>query len=206
MRLLIIGITGGTGGGKTTLLRELESRGALAIDCDSVYHELASDSREMLSKIEGAFPGTVVSGSLDRKALGKIVFGDEAALLRLNSIAHRYVRREVDRRLREAESGGKKLAAIDAIALIESGIAKKCDAVVGVLADRERRISRIMAREGIGREYAAMRADAQKGDEFFIENCDYILRNDYDSEADFRRDCGKLIDTIIEKSEKNEHF
>ncbi len=204
MSLLIIGITGGTGGGKTTLLRELEARGALAVDCDRVYHELLGGSAEMLSEIEDEFPGAFIGGRLDRKALGKRVFGDEEALKTLNSITHRYVLREVDRRLREAEKDGIKLAAVDAIALIESGISEKCDVVVGVLADRERRIKRIMAREGITREYAEMRIDAQKRDEFFAMNCDYILRNDYETEDEFRIECGKLIDTIIEKSGKNE--
>lgn len=204
--MLIIGITGGTGGGKTTLLRQLEAKGACTIDCDGLYHELAASSKEMLSDIEGEFSGVVKEGKLDRKALGKIVFGDEDALKRLNSITHKFVLREVEKLIGEAEKAGKTLAGIDAIALIESGIAKKCDVVVGVLSKPETRIARIMEREGISKEYAKMRIEAQKKDEFFIQNCDYILRNDFNTEDEFISECGKLIEIIIEKSGKNEHI
>jgi dephospho-CoA kinase len=198
--MLVIGITGGTGAGKTTLLNELEIMGACTIDCDRLYHELALDSREMLREIECEFCGVVTDGGLDRKALGKIVFGNIEALTRLNSITHKYVNMEVEKRLLEAEKEGKTLAGVDAIALIESGISEKCGAVVGVLASIERRTRRITAREGISEEYAKLRIYAQKPDEYFIENCDYILENNFETEDEFRLECRKLIKIITEKS------
>lgn len=175
--LRVIGITGGTGCGKTTALLELEKRGALIIDCDSVYHEMLESSGEMLSDIKNAFPTAFDNGKFDRKKLGGIVFGDDEKLMRLNEITHRHIIKEVERRLEDWAMQGGKLAAIDAIALIESGISKRCDCVVGVVADKEKRIRRIMARDSISREYAESRVDAQKNEAFYLENCDFVAKN-----------------------------
>lgn len=96
----IVGITGGTGCGKTTALMELERQGALVIDCDAVYHELLASNAAMLAEINARFPGTIENGTLQRKKLGAVVFADAAALDDLNAITHRYVRAEVRARLR----------------------------------------------------------------------------------------------------------
>ncbi|MDO4816315.1 MAG: L-threonylcarbamoyladenylate synthase [Bacillota bacterium] len=176
--LKVIGITGGTGCGKTTALLELEKRGALIIDCDAVYHELLESSGEMLSDIENAFPAAFEDGKLVRKKLGGIVFNDNEKLMQLNELTHRHIIREVESRLECWAMQGGKAAAIDAIALIESGIAEHCSAVIGVVADRGARIERIAARDNISREYAERRVDAQKNEEFYLKNCDYIARND----------------------------
>ncbi len=195
-KLKIIGITGGTGCGKTTALSELESMGALIIDCDAVYHEMLRSNTQMLSDIEKSFPGTVVDGILDRKALGATVFSNEAALEDLNSITHHYIGIEVDRKLAEWAMNGGELAAIDAVALIESGLGKKCCAVVGVVAEKERRIERIMKRDGISYEYALMRVNAQYPNEYFEKNCDYVLHND-GSENKFRKECKILFKEVL---------
>ena len=119
--MTVIGITGGTGAGKTTALSVLKNRGALIIDCDELYHSLLKNSDELKSALEERFPGVLTDGVIDRKALGKRVFSDENALKDLNAIAHRFVCEDVKRLLTGWESVGGKLAAIDAIALIESG-------------------------------------------------------------------------------------
>ena len=191
----VIGMTGGSGAGKTTALEVLRDMGALSIDCDAVYHELAENSEEMLDEIGTRFPGVVENGALMRKRLGEIVFSDEQALLDLNAITHKYVTAEVNARLTAWAIDGGTLAAIDAIALIESGIAERCYAVVGVIADRETRIRRIMEREGIIEDYAEKRVNAQKSDAFFEESCDYILRNDGDLAA-FVNSCKELFGAI----------
>ncbi len=176
--LKIIGITGGTGGGKTTVLKELKKLGALIIDCDELYHEMLRSNAVLLSDIESEFSGVVIDGRLDRKALGNKVFADPEALIKLNEITHRHITAEVEKLLDDWAMNGGEIAAIDAIALIESGIGEKCDAVIGVLSKRETRIERIMQRDNISREYAEKRVDAQKSNAFFEENCDRIIRND----------------------------
>lgn len=175
----VIGITGPTGAGKTTALGALVELGALIIDADAVYHGLTKNSEPMRKALTERFgPVYGPDGALDRRALGAVVFQDEKALSDLNAITHRFVGEEIDRLLDKARKEGRIAAAIDAIALIESGNGEKCDVLVAVVAPVELRVRRIMAREGISEEYARMRVAAQKGEDFFRKNCDYILESD----------------------------
>lgn len=195
--MTVIGITGGTGCGKTTALNELEKLGALIIDCDALYHELLQSDEPMITELKANFPGAVVDGVLDRKALGRIVFSDSVALLSLNAITHRHVDRALTELLRRHAMAGGRLAAIDAIELISSGVGKRCAATIAVTADRELRIQRIMARDGISREYATMRVDAQKPDTYFAENCDYVIKNNSDR-AEFTNGFNRIIQEVLQ--------
>ena len=181
---MIIGITGGTGCGKTTLLTEIEKLGGLVLDCDSIYHELLTRDDTLLNAIEHRFPGVVEAGQLNRKKLGAIVFSDEKALLDLNAITHGAVKQEVLRRL-EAQP---KLAAIDAIALFEGGLAELCDVTVAIVAPVETRVKRLMARDSIPEDYARSRIAAQPSENWFQEKCDEILENNRDLDS-FRSKC-----------------
>ena len=176
---MIIGITGGTGCGKTTLLNEIEKLDGMILDCDAIYHQLLRSDTDMLAAIEARFPGTVENGQLQRKKLGAIVFADSQALLDLNAITHGAVKKEVLRRLEEQP----RLAAIDAIGLFEGGLAELCDVTVAVTAPEEMRIRRLMQRDGISEEYARSRIAAQHSEGWFRERCDYILVNDKEKDA-----------------------
>ena len=177
----IIGITGPTGAGKTTALNALTSLGACIIDADQVYHRLLEESAPLREALTARF-GDICDGAgkVDRKKLGNVVSGAPAPREEHNGITHRFVGEEIRRELRAAEAAGAPAAAIDAIALVESGTGELCDAVVGVIAPAELRVRRIMAREGISEDYARKRVKAQKGEDFFRENCDYILENSED--------------------------
>ena len=188
---MILGITGGTGCGKTTLLKEIEARGGLVLDCDAIYHELLTRDEKLLGAIAARFPGVVEDGALQRKKLGAIVFSDEQALLDLNAITHSAVKGEVRRRLETAP----RLAAIDAIALFEGGLAELCDVTVAVTAPEEIRVERLMARDGISREYAQARINAQKDEAFFASVCGAVLRNDGTLES-FREKCRMFLEEI----------
>lgn len=194
-KLTLIGLTGPSGAGKTSALREIARQGGLVLDCDEVYHELLERDSELLAELNDAFPGTVTDGCLDRGKLGRIVFSDPAALSTLNGITHRHISAEIERRLRAWAMAGGTLAAADAIELISSGLAARCTATVAVLAGKETRIRRIMARDGISREDAARRVNAQREDAYFIENCDYSLYNDGE-QADFTERFKKLLKEI----------
>lgn len=170
---MILGITGGTGCGKTTLLSMIQERGGLVLDCDAIYHELLTRDPELLAAIEGRFPGTVENGILQRKKLGQIVFSDQKALNDLNAITHAAVKAEVLKRLESAPA----LAAIDAIALFEGGLAELCNVTVGVTAPLETRVERLMARDGISDGYARSRIAAQHDAAWFRERCDHVLEN-----------------------------
>lgn len=181
---MILGITGGTGCGKTTLLTCIGSQGGLILDCDAIYHDLLRTDPALLGAIEKRFPGTVENGVLQRKKLGKLVFSDEKALNDLNKITHSAVKAEVLRRLAHTP----KLAAIDAIGLFEGGLAELCDVTVAVTAPEEDRIRRLMIRDGIDRDYAKRRIAAQKSAEWFRERCDFCLENN-GTQADFQETC-----------------
>ena len=181
---MIIGITGGTGCGKTTLLDLIREKGGLVLDCDAIYHQLLRTDKSLLDAIEARFPGTVEDGCLQRKKLGAIVFNDKDALNDLNTITHGAVKAEVQRLLTPLP----QLAAIDAIGLFESGLDKLCKLTVAIDAPREDRIARLMARDNISAEYAAARIDAQPTGAEFAARCDYILVND-GSREDFQEKC-----------------
>ena len=198
---MIIGITGGTGCGKTTALNAIRELGGTVIDCDAVYHRLLQTDNDLLKAIEARFPGTVEQGVLQRKKLGAIVFSDEAALADLNAITHAAITAEVKRLLENAPA----LAAIDAIALIESGLAALCHVTVAVTAPEDVRIARLMARDGISADYAAARIAAQPSQSWFSGHCDYTLENNAD-QASFHNKClaffGKL--DIMKEKRKGE--
>lgn len=147
--MTIIGITGPTGAGKTTVLKEIEALGGAVIDCDAVYHEMLESDRALQESLERAFgPLRDGQGAIDRKKLGALVFGDPAKLERLNAIAQRAVVQRTRQMVKENRSRGIGLTAIDAFALLESGLADLCTTTVAVLAPAEARVARIMARGG----------------------------------------------------------
>ena len=198
---MIIGITGGTGCGKTTLLELIRQQGGTVLDCDQIYHDLLQTDCNLLQAIDTAFPGTVIDGKLDRKALGAIVFEDKQALEQLNALTHSAVKAEVIRLLTPTPS----LAAIDAIGLFESGLDKLCKLTVAVNAPEDARIARLMARDGITKEYALARIRAQKSPEEYARLCDYALENNSTQEV-FRAKCLAFFEElgIMIENEKGE--
>lgn len=193
---MIIGITGGTGCGKTTALSLIAELGGLVIDCDRVYHDLLKQDTRLLSAIEARFPGTVAGETLNRQKLASIVFSDKGALLDLNAITHQAVKEEVLHLLEDAP----QLVAIDAIGLFEGGLAQLCDTTLAITAPEEIQISRLTERDGITKEQALARIKAQKSQDWFVEKCEYHLHNGGTKE-EFRQKCIALYKNlgIIEK-------
>ena len=192
-----VGITGPTGAGKTSVLRALASLGAHIIDCDALYHEMLQSSEELRSAIADAF-GDVFApdGTLDRKRLGACVFSDKDALLRLDLTVREHLPRELMRRME-----GHSLIGIDAIKLIESGIANVCDVTLAVTAPEEVRICRIMARDGIDEAYATARAKAQKPSAFYEENCGRVFMNTAATPAQTEKQARAFFETILSELE-----
>lgn len=198
--MTVIGITGPTGAGKTTVLKEIEALGGAVIDCDAVYHEMLESDRALQESLERAFgPLRDGQGAIDRKKLGALVFGDPAKLERLNAIAQRAVVQRTRQMVKENRSRGIGLTAIDAFALLESGLADLCTTTVAVLAPAEARVARIMAREGISEEYAWSRVKAQKSDDYFTEGCDHTLYNDCAQAEEFALRAKTLVESILQE-------
>lgn len=189
---MVIGLTGGSGCGKTTALEVLREMGAICYDADEVYHNLLRTSEPMLREIGAAFPGSVQDGVLQRKQLGAQVFGNPEALKKLTAMTHPYVFAEIQRQLKPG------LSVIDAFGLIESGLGKLCDHTIAVIAPVEARIDRLVAREGISRDYAASRIAAQRSNESFSDSCEFTLSNDGTVE-EFRETCKQFFEKLIKE-------
>ncbi len=177
--MLVIGLTGPTGAGKGEVASVFARYNIPVINADRVYHELISPPSSCLQELAEVFGKDILlsDGSLDRRALGGIVFNDHAARERLNAITHRYVMEEVKTRMERFRREGVPVAVFDAPQLFEAGAHKACGAVISVLADRQLRLERIMTRDGITAEAGMRRILAQKSDEFFKANSDYIIEN-----------------------------
>lgn len=192
----IIGITGGTGCGKTTALNVLSGMGVHIIDCDAVYHHLLETDQAMLHDLDAAFPGVVEDGVLQRKQLGQQVFGDSQALDRLNRTVWPHVCRAVQG---EIEAHAPQPCAIDAIGLLESGLGALCTVTVAVTAPEEARVARLMAREGISEAYARLRIQAQKPNDVFSAVCGVTIENHFGSAEAFAAHCEAIFRTILKE-------
>lgn len=177
----IIGITGGSGAGKSEVCRILGERGIPIFDADKEYARIAAPNSPCVREIAQAFGDGVIDpdGSLRRRELGAIVFapGAEDKRRLLNRITHRYVCSAAEAWLRECSARGERFAVIDAPMLFESGLNERCDTVVFVTADRQTRTDRIMRRDGIDEARARARIDAQHDDNFFRSRCDTVIEN-----------------------------
>ena len=196
--MIIIGITGPTGAGKTTALSELEKLGGCIIDADAAYHELLANDKTLRDELEHRFgPLTDEQGNFQRKKLGAVVFSDPAAMAALNAITHRYIGAAIRARIARAEEQGRPAAAIDAIRLFESGLAEDCHTTLAITAPPEIRVRRIMAREGISEEYARARVASQPSDDFFTQRCDHVLINDCATAEEFGDRARALFESIL---------
>lgn len=183
--MLTVGLTGPTGAGKSTVADLFASFGLPVIDADRVWRELLIPPSDCLGELSHRFGREILNpdGTLNRHALGQIVFSDPAELEALNALSHRHILSDAARKLRRLREEGCRAAVFDAPQLFESGADRMCSVIVSVLAPPEIRLCRIMGRDGISESDARMRMDAQKPDGFFRAHSDYIIENSGSTEA-----------------------
>ncbi len=177
---VIVGLTGKTGSGKSTVSKILEEKGAAIIDGDKVARKVLAKDNTLLLKLSESFGDTIIKdGVLDRKALAALAFKDKESTEKLNEVTHPHITKEVNKRLLELKSKGVRVAVIDAAALFESEISKKCDIIVVTHAPKDERLKRILQRDGLTKSEALLRISAQKEDDFYISKADYLINNFY---------------------------
>lgn len=172
----IIGLTGGSGSGKSTVGRGAAGDDFLYIDADRLGQQVILKGEPAFDELINIFGDDIIGsdGEIDRKKLGGIVFSDRDKLAQLNKISHHYIKEAILKMIADTD---KKGIIIDGAVIIGSIIQEMCHVIVSVLADKEVRIERILMRDGISREMAEKRIANQPDDEFYIENSNYIIYN-----------------------------
>lgn len=150
--MIVVGLTGSIGMGKTTAARMLGAMGLPVHDSDAVVHRLLGRGGAAVAAVGAAFPEVVSQGAVDRAVLGARVFEDAAALARLEAIVHPLARRVQDRFLRRCASRRSPVAVLDIPLLFELGLDSRCDACVVVTAPRFVQEARVLSRPGMTRE------------------------------------------------------
>ncbi|MGH9323057.1 MAG: dephospho-CoA kinase [Vicinamibacteria bacterium] len=161
--MLKVGLTGGIACGKTVVRNGLEERGIPTLDADAVVHRLLGAGTDVGREIGETFGGRVIAPdkSVDREALGALVFADEEARRKLNRIVHPRVWREIERFFAERANAKDRVAVVDAALMIETGSFRRYDRVVVVHCRPEQQLERLMSRDGLSREDAERRIRAQ---------------------------------------------
>ena len=176
----IIGLTGQTGAGKSSVREIFRRKGAAVIDADSVAHEITEKNTDCIFEIVSHFSCLVLNkdGTINRKALGKRVFSDKKELAVLNKIIFPYILAEIEKEAKIYTDYGIENIVIDGATIIESGCGKICDVLISVVANENIRTRRIIRRDEISREDAERRVSAQKSQEFYTENSDFVIENE----------------------------
>lgn len=176
---MIIGITGSSGAGKSTLCEILEKGYEVKVlNADKIARRLSRKGTSYLIDIIKVFGKDIVNeeGELKRSKLAQIIYSDAKKREELNTYTFKYVKEDIIKKISKIQD--ETTIVIDAPLLFEAELDKMCDKVIGIISPRELQIERIVARDDIDYEDAEKRLAAQANDEFFIKNCDYIIKND----------------------------
>lgn len=191
----IIGITGSSGSGKTSVAKLLEEKYKVkTIDADKVVKEMSVPGTEYIKKIEECFGKEILlqDGKLNKKLLAEKIYQNKEDLEKLNNITFKYVVDEIKERVVNAKENYDFIV-IDAPLLIESGLDKLCDYIIAVIANENIKIKRICARDNLREEIAKMRLQIQKDDEFYIKKANYVISNNENINLE-----GKIKDIVTE--------
>lgn len=196
----IIGLTGQTGAGKSTVRDLLEKEGMAVIDADSVSHGITENDLNCIVAIVDRFSVFMLNekGTINRKALGRRVFSDSKELLTLNKIIFPYITKSVKQKIEACKAKGAQNIVIDGATIIESDCVNLCNTVISVVADEETRVKRIIKRDGITETDAKRRVSSQKPDEFYTEKSDFVIRND-GSEEELRKNVNSVLKNMLNR-------
>lgn len=192
----IIGVTGSSGAGKTTLSKILNEReDVIVIDADKVVREMSIPGTKYLNSIKDTFGKEILLENeyLNRKALANKIYNDNSAREKLNALTFKYVVDEILQRIKNIKDEKISIVVIDAPLLFEAGLEKCCDSVVALIADKELKIKRICQRDNIDEKTAESRLNIQQDDSYYTKRADYVIVNkeNYDLKAEIDKIFGK---------------
>ena len=178
--MLVIGLAGGIGSGKSSVSGMLKNLGAIIIDADKLGHEVYLPGTEGLREVVSEFGEDILSsnGEIDRGILGSKVFGSPEAMAKLNAIVWPRIKNKVTELIEENSQLGTEVLVLDAAVLIEAGWTSVVDEVWVVTAPVDQIISRLESRNGITEEQAMSRINSQMTTEQRVEYADIVIEND----------------------------
>lgn len=181
---MIIGITGSSGAGKSTICDILKDEYKVKIiNADKIAKKLSRKGTNYIIDIIEKFGKDIVDeeGELRRKKLAEIIYTDSEKRKELNECTFKYIRKEIERQIKkEKNSNNNNTVIIDAPLLFECELDKICDKVIGIISKKELQIERVVARDNIDYEQAEKRINAQATNEFYKDRCDDIIENNND--------------------------
>lgn len=184
--MIVLGITGGVGSGKSRVLYDLEKNyDAYIVEADKLAHKLMEPGRLIYREIIRRFGADIVTDEapylINREKLGKIVFSDREKLALLDSITHPLVKEEILRQIDEKKtSGDTRLFVIEAALLIQDGYKDICDEIWYIWVPQEIRITRLMEQRGYTRERCLSMLQSQESDEYYKRYADFTINNQFE--------------------------
>ncbi|MBJ7447590.1 MAG: dephospho-CoA kinase [Brevundimonas sp.] len=194
--MIVLGLTGSIGMGKSTTARMFADHGALVWNADEAVHTLYAKGGAAVEPVDAAFPGVVVEGAIDRARLAEALGRDDQAFRRLEQIVHPLVARGRANDLVKAERRGVKLAVLDIPLLFETGGDAAVDAVVVVTADADIQAARVLARPGMTRERFGAIIERQMLDAEKRRRADFIVDTGHGLEA-ARAQVAEIVGTVL---------
>lgn len=194
---MVIGLTGGSGVGKSTVANMMRKRDMAVVDADVVARDVVKKGERALCEIVNVFGAGVLTqdGNLNRRVLADIVFSDEKKLKMLNNITHPRITEVIQTKIKTAP----EILVIDAPLLYEAGLDKLCDVVIMVTASYENRLKRIMLRDNIEEDLARKRLYAQKNQQQYFDRANYALENDGDM-VKLEKDLDNVLSQIMRRN------
>jgi len=185
--MIVVGLTGGIGMGKSTAAGMLRRLRVPVHDADATVHRLMAKGGAAVTPVAKLFPDVLRDGAIDRKALGRRVFGDRAALRRLEKILHPLVRRDQVAFLRRERLNGAPIAVLDIPLLYETGGARRVDKVITISAPSFLQRRRVLSRAGMTASLFASILTQQAPDSLRRHEADYVVRSGLGRAETFRR-------------------
>lgn len=196
----IIGITGTSGSGKTTICNILNTNyKAFVIDCDKLTRQMLTKENKYFKAIVKTFGEEILlNGQINRAKLANIIYSNKEEREKLNAITSKYIFPEVMEIIKEKENKNNILV-IDAPLLIESKLSDLCDTVISVLANKEIKLERILKRDKIEKDIANARLNMQKNDEFYIQKSYYVITNNDKNIKELEKEVKNILDNVLYK-------